>query len=134
MVFAASSVLIILFCGRDAETHDRRRIRSRVAAVMAVQLACISPLFILGVDCGRWLFLWLASTAMVCTLRPVPPCWLDAGFARLYNTRVAERISGWLPARDWYLLVFGVPVCWNLHNFLTASPLGRHIDLIRSWF
>jgi hypothetical protein len=47
--------------------------------------------------------------------------------------RVPQAIS-MVPARDWYLLFFGVPVCWNLHNFLTASPVGRHLEIIRSLF
>ncbi len=62
------------------------------------------------------------------------PFWLEALVVRLFSVARVPDLLGRIPARDWYLLFFGVPVCWNLHNFLTASPVGSHFEIIRSWF
>jgi hypothetical protein len=43
---------------------------------------------------------------------------------------VRRGLPGWLPVSEWYLLLFGVSACWNIHSFLTASPLARLIDNI----
>jgi hypothetical protein len=59
---------------------------------------------------------------------------LESLVAGIFDAMRVPRLIAMLPARDWYLLFFGVPVCWNAHNFLTASPVGRHIEIIRSWF
>lgn len=51
-------------------------------------------------------------------------------FTRTFLARLINRI----PGRDWYLLFFGVPVCWSLHNFLVASRVGRYVEIIGEWF
>lgn len=130
MVFAISTVLFVLFSGRGASADRQSWIRSRVTTVLMTQLALISPLFLLGVDYGRWLFLWFASSAMICISGRRPLRWLESMVSRRFESMRMMRLSGLIPAHGWYLLVFGVPVCWNLHNFLTANPLGRHLNLL----
>ena len=108
--------------------------RIRVTALLLQQLVFISPLFLLGVDYGRWLFLWLVSSMIFHTCGARASVWRESFVERIFDFAQISQIIAKLPARDWYLLFFGVPVCWNLHNFLTASPAGRHLDIIRSWF
>jgi hypothetical protein len=129
-VFAISFVLFLLFTGRNEERS--LEVRIRVTALLIAQFVFISPLFILGFDYGRWLFLWLASTVMLDTERYAPPRWLESCVARLFAAARIDLLLRRVPVRDWYLLFFGVPVCWNLFNFLTASPLGRHVHRIWS--
>jgi hypothetical protein len=100
--------------------------------LLLAQLTFISPLFLLGVDYGRWLFLWVASTIILHTEQRRAPVWLESWVARLYQKTSLSRIFELVPAKNWYLLFFGVPVCWNLFNFLTASPVGRHLHFIWS--
>ena len=124
MVFAISFGLVILFTRAD--------LRVRVTALLLAQLVFISPLFVLGVDYGRWLFLWVASTIILHTEHRSAPTWLEARVARLFEKANSPRIFELVPAKNWYLLFFGVPVCWNLFNFLTASPVSRHLHFIGS--
>ena len=134
IVFATSFGLVILFTGQDADCSASvpMTLRVRVTALLLAQLTFISPLFLLGVDYGRWLFLWVASTIILHTEQRRAPVWLESWVARLYQKTSLSRIFELVPAKNWYLLFFGVPVCWNLFNFLTASPVGRHLHFIWS--
>ncbi|MFZ9935715.1 MAG: hypothetical protein ACO3JG_01510 [Luteolibacter sp.] len=136
LVFVVSLVLVALFTGRDrdANTGAGMTARIRVTALLLEQLAFISPLFLLGVDYGRWLFLWVVSTMIFHTFGLRASMWMESIVRTAFEAVRMHRIVARFPAHDWYLLFFGVPVCWNLHNFLTASPLARHFDIIRSLF
>lgn len=105
-------------------------IRSKVVSLLIVQLVFISPLFLLGVDYGRWIFLWIASTMIFFIGKRSAPLWLELRVERFFTNARVVRILGYVEAKDWFLLLFGIPVCWNLLNFLTASPLGRCLQLI----
>jgi hypothetical protein len=131
-VFAISFGLFLLFTGRNGEQSIE--VRTRVTALLIAQFVFISPLFILGFDYGRWLFFWLASTVMLDTEKFTPPRWLESLVARLFAAMRIDLLLRRIPVHDWYLLLFGVPVCWNIHNFLFASPLMRHARIIWSWF
>jgi hypothetical protein len=135
MVFATSFGLVILFTGQNADCSATvaTALRVKVTALLLAQLAFISPLFLLGVDYGRWLFLWVAATIILHTEQRSAPVWLESCVARLYKKADLSRIFELVPAKNWYLLFFGVPVCWNLFNFLTASPVSRHLHLIWSF-
>lgn len=61
------------------------------------------------------------------------PVWIESFVETLTRTFLSKLIDR-IPAREWYLLFFGVPVCWNLHNFLVASPVGRCVEIIGGWF
>jgi hypothetical protein len=132
MVFLISFGLVILFTGQnpDCSASVPTELRERVTALLLAQLVFISPLFLLGVDYGRWLFLWVASTIILHTENRRAPVWLESSVARLFETSKAHRFLDYLPTKNWYLLFFGVPVCWNLFNFMTASPISRHLHLI----
>ena len=134
MVFAISFCLVILFTGQNANCSASvaTALRVRVTALLLAQLVFISPLFMLGVDYGRWLFLWVAGTIILHTGHRSAPVWLESSVAHLFEKAALSRIFELVPAKNWYLLFFGVPVCWNLFNFLTASPVSRHLQLIWS--
>lgn len=128
MVFVVSFALMVFFTDRDAAPS--LEIKTRVTAILLAQLIFISPLFLLGFDYGRWLFLWVSSSMMLHTLHRRAPRWLESAVARTFEKAKFGRFIAWLPARDWYLLCFGVPVCWNIQSFLLASPLVRHLHLL----
>ncbi len=127
-VFAVSFALMVLFTDRDAA--PAMETKTRVTAILLAQLAFISPLFLLGFDYGRWLFFWVASSMMLHTLERRAPRWLESCVAWIFEKTRLRQLIAWLPARDWYLLFFGVPVCWNIHNFLLASPVIRHLQIL----
>lgn len=134
IVFAVSFCLVILFTGQNAACSATvtTTLRVRVTALLLAQLVFISPLFLLGVDYGRWLFLWVVSTIILHTGHRSAPAWLESCVGRLFGKANLSRIFEFVPAKNWYLLFFGVPVCWNLFNFLTASPISRHLHAIWS--
>lgn len=129
-VFGISFLLFLLFSGRDEERS--LDVRIRLTALLMAQFLFISPLFILGYDYGRWLFFWLASTVILDTERFTAPRWLESSVARMFSLARVDLVLRRIPVHDWYLLIFGVPVCWNIFTFLTASPLARHVHLIWS--
>ncbi len=135
MVFTLSFLLMVLFTRRDSSSGIPLIMQSRirVISILLIQLVFISPLFLLGVDYGRWLFLWVVGSMILHTTGRRAPVWIESfveTLTRTFLTRLINRI----PTREWYLLFFGVPVCWNLHNFLVASPAGRYVEIIGGWF
>jgi hypothetical protein len=132
MVFAVSFALAILFSGQnfDCNASVPADLKARVAALLLAQLIFISPLFLLGVDYGRWLFLWVVSSMILHTMDRRAPIWLEALVARVFRIARVPALLARMPVRNWYLLFFGVPVCWNFFNFLTASPVSRHLHFI----
>jgi hypothetical protein len=121
MIFVISFLLFIVYVGRD-ETQPMKS-KARATSLLLVQLILISPLFILGIDYGRWLFLWMASTVMLDSHDRSAPMWLEKSIAKIFDQAKIESIISYLPAKDCYLLCFGVPVCWTAFNFITAGPI-----------
>ena len=129
MVYAITFGLMVMFSGGSGGTQAKLKI----AALLVQQLVLISPLFLLGYDYGRWLFYWTGGTIILYTLG-----FRAAGPVESLVARVWEmfRVDHWLPrvpARYWYLLCFGVPVCWNIAAFSIASPLGRLWSYLPPW-
>lgn len=124
MVYGTTFGLMVLFSGRGGGSA-LMEVKSRVVAILCVQLLGLSPLFLLGYDYGRWLFFWTTSTIILHALGFRAPEVAERLVARMF---MLCRAGEWLPrvpVRDWYLLLFGVPVCWNIGAFTVASPLGR---------
>lgn len=126
-VFAVSFTLVVLFTGRGEQGNPSR---IRVASILLAQLVFISPLFLLGVDYGRWLFFWIASSMILHLAGRRAPAVLESSVGRVFASTVMGRFFTLVPARDWYLLFFGVPVCWTAYNFLTASPVSHHLQFL----
>ena len=129
-VYAVSFALVVLFTGRG-EAGIGPKIR--ITALLLMQLVFVSPLFLLGVDYGRWLFFWVASSMILHIAGRRAPAFFENVISRIFERAALQRFFDRVPARDWYLLFFGVPVIWNIHNFLTASPVARHFEILRSW-
>lgn len=132
-VFLATFCLVLWFSRHHPDPRrTSRRDLTPLAALLVLQLACISPLFILGIDYGRWLFFWTTGTAILTTCGHRAPAWLERLVARsIHGVRLERLLDTWR-ARPWILLVFGVPVCWSLRNFLTAGPLIRNLDWLQA--
>ena len=134
-LFAISFVIIVLFTNRDAN-HDalpEMKEKIRIAALLIMQFIFISPLFVLGHDYGRWLFFWAASSLILHTARRQAPHWVEALVTHGFSKAKVSHYIRSIPAKDYYLLFFGVPVCWNIPSFLIASPLTRHLQLLWPW-
>ena len=126
-VFAVSFTLVVLFTGRGEQGNSSR---IRITTILLAQLIFISPLFLLGVDYGRWLFFWIASSMILHIAGRRGPAALENSVGRVFASAGLERLFARVPARDWYLLFFGVPVCWTTYNFITASPVSHHLQFL----
>jgi|GEM_PF-1275773 len=102
--------------------------KSRLFVILTAQLIFISPLFIIGWDYGRWIFLWTSSSLAIYLLGLN---WDDHFLIKVtsYVVGCQKRIRlPWTPQK-WHLLFFGVPVCsWSVFSYLHASPLGNQVD------
>lgn len=105
--------------------------RDKVTLILSLQLIFISPLFILGWDFGRWIFLWTTSSFAVylfaennLQLSIFHP--LMNATKRLYPRKYWCRyLNGWT------LLLFGVPgCCWTVSSYIGATPLGFYLKKI----
>jgi len=108
--------------------------KSRLFVILTAQLIFISPLFIIGWDYGRWIFLWTASSLAIYLLGLN---WNDQYLIKVtaYVAECQKKIRlPWTPQK-WHLLFFGVPVCsWSVFSYFHASPLGNQVDFIYQSF
>ena len=103
--------------------------KCRLAVVLIFQFVMICPLFLLGWDFGRWIFLWTVSSVIVYSMgfnynRP-----FIISLYKKVHVVIHSRFMRLKP-RYWYLLVFAVPgCCWTVNSFVRSTPLGFFIDL-----
>lgn len=104
--------------------------KSRLFVILTAQLIFISPLFMIGWDYGRWIFLWTASSLAIYLLGLN---WNDQFLLKVttYVAGFQKKIRlPWTPQK-WHLLFFGIPVCsWSVFSYLHATPLGNQVDFI----
>lgn len=117
-------VCIQLFVG-DSEKRDADLKR----IIILFQFLAVAPLFILGWDFGRWIFLWTTSSALLygflsCCFEPDD---LNS-FRRLCAGGLASRIAPGFSlngSAKLFLLFLGIPgCCWSLKGFMLATPVG----------
>lgn len=134
-VFAISFILTLSFaCGGRARTTRDREGTERLTGILLVQLLALGPLFLLGYDYGRWLFDWVISSMILHSggFRVPDPAARVIGMA--CGRIPLHSITGIVRPRCWVLLLFGVPVCWNLAAFLQAGPVGRTASFLLQRF
>jgi hypothetical protein len=136
MVFAIAFAIMLLFTGRPLGQTTPAAMNARVelTSILLLQLLFLSPLFLLGVDYGRWLFFWTASSIILHIQQRRAPAWMEAAVKQAFEAIHLNRILHRIPASDWLLFIIGVPVCWNLQAFLHSSPAGRLWFELSHWF
>jgi hypothetical protein len=108
--------------------------KSRLQVILIIQLVFISPLFVIGWDYGRWIFLWIASSVSLYFLglnwsHP----FLERSTARAIQWNRLFRLP-WIP-QQWHLLFFGIPLCsWSIFSYLQATPFGYQADYFLRFF
>ena len=108
--------------------------RGRFLVILLLQLLFIFPLFIIGWDYGRWIFLWTSSSVALYLLGLN---WSNPTLERATNTviRCHQMIRlPWVPQR-WHLLFLGIPLCsWSVFSYLQATPFGYQADYFLKLF
>ena len=121
-----------LFIGK----HEKELIYSK-RTIVFFQFLSISPLFFLGNDFGRWIFLWISSSTFLIgfidnfrlRLKIID---LDNFFNQIF------RINMFLPGivikeyRKYLILILAVPtVGWSWNIYFLSTPLGFFIRIIQ---
>jgi hypothetical protein len=102
--------------------------KGRLSVILLFQFIFIFPLFIIGWDYGRWIFLWTSSSI---SLYFVGLNWsnpfLEAATQRAVHYYQTIRLP-WSP-QNWHLLFLGIPLCsWSVFSYLQATPFGYQAD------
>jgi hypothetical protein len=121
MVAMTSFILTLRFVRPD-KTHDEL---AKITGLLLLQFGSVLPLFLVGIDYGRWLNLCGMSAVVLYTFgfsAPIPSVLMIRRFAFL--DRMLEMIRS-IPRTEWLLLFFGIPILWSAVNFIYASPAGR---------
>ena len=118
--------VLLLFISAGEAVWRARRIQ-----IALIQLLCVAPLFLIGVDFGRWIFLLTASCSLLygfwvktlgkdasetASFQVVMPLFVQSAFSRSFRWGISSRLG---------LLLLGIPACcWSLRGFGLATPVG----------
>jgi len=127
-------VCVRLFIGDENKPESTLK-----RGVILFQFLMTFPLFVLGSDFGRWIFLWIASSALFFGFL--------SSFSRSHS-RALEVVSRWklflltrkiIPGIEMRgpfklsLVFLGIPMCcWSLGFFWLSSPLGYGYLLVKT--
>ena len=119
-------VVVLLFCAAGQSAFRELRIR-----VIAFQLCCVAPLFLIGVDYGRWIFLLTTSSALLYGFLP-SFYFFKCLKGRCLSFPLFVHANALIPSALrqgsvvlMALLLLGIPACcWSIRGFGLASPIG----------
>ena len=112
-----------IFIGEGLEEFKKIK-----ANILLIQFASISPLFILGWDYGRWIFLWVSSSLFFCSsLIQISKGdqLLISKFENIAPNFLLSKMNGIILKGKWQIiyLFISIPVCmWSLKKVFLGSP------------
>ena len=123
-------ISIRLFIGKKKDLNQKLK-----RTIVCSQLVAFIPMF-LFVDIGRWIFMWLTSSALLFSF-----LYQTFGFKKmsyfLSNLKGQEILTKIIPQfstvrnYNYVLLFFGIPhCCWSLGRYLVSNPIGFGIKNI----
>ena len=123
-------VCLNLFTGRGNSSEQNFK---RIVALY--QLIAFLPLFIIGYDFGRWIFLWATSSALLYGFLA-----LETGVVQMPSkqNRALQLVSRLIPGVDrrghfnTVLMFLGIPrCCWTIAHYWHCTPIGYVSILIK---
>ena len=104
---------------------------SKIATILIFQFISIFPLFAIGYDYGRWIFIWTTTSIAIFLLKE------DLPIVGMKMDKISDSIVRFILNRYKFnssiLLFFGVPhSAWSVVSFIQSSPAGYFIYKIRS--
>jgi hypothetical protein len=103
--------------------------------IVLFQFLMVSPLFVLGWDFGRWIFIWMSSSALfygfLCANSDIfKPYFADSRARSVLRRMVSGLELRGLPTCC--LLFFGIPeCCWTVSRFWSSTPFQYSFWLAR---
>ena len=121
--------ITIFLCLQFGSWSLNKAVGKNYIRIFLVQLVFVSPLFLLGMDLGRWIFfITVSSLLWVSIFREVEISQkhLDYLASRLHlRPRLNQKELGFLA------LIVGVPgCCWGLGNVIFSTPLGENLFVL----
>ena len=119
-------MLTIFICGQIFIGDKNKLNRELKLNVLLIQFTFISPLFLLGWDFGRWIFLWISSSIFFTValikirnlsknnLHTISPNFL----IKLFN---GYELNGF--KKSIYLLISIPGCCWSINNYFKILPI-----------
>jgi len=123
-------ISIRLFIGKKKDLNQKLK-----RTIVCFQFIAFIPMF-LFVDIGRWIFMWLTSSALLFSF-----LYQTFGFKKLSyfsSTLKGQQILAItipqfssIRTYNYFLLFFGIPhCCWSLGRYLVSNPIGFGIKNI----
>lgn len=117
-------LLTIFITGQIFVGDNDRYFGKLKANVLLMQFSAISPLFFLGVDYGRWIFLWVSSSIFLTTSLIYIYEEFDYSINIVPNFYL-RYLNGFVLTKRWkylYLFITIPPCCWTLKSFFYKIP------------
>lgn len=116
LTICISFMYVVYYIGRGIVGEEKK-----IANILLFQLLSISPLFLLGWDYGRWIYLWSCSSLAI-YLSGINTGPLFSLIPERTTSILTKRL--WEP-KCWHLLVIGIPgACWGVWGYICSVPYG----------
>jgi hypothetical protein len=134
-LIAVSFLAVVLFAGRNEVPGfpAASAARTSIASILLTQLVFVSPLFLVAIDYGRWLFIWVTGSIIIHVTQRDVPGLIQSFIRRCFRILRMDNLAVRFPVRAWYLLFLGFPIglSWDrlpdYPSYILASPAGRHL-------
>jgi hypothetical protein len=122
-------MLSIFICAQIFIGDKNKLNRKLKLSILLLQLTFISPLFLLGWDFGRWIFLWISSSIFL-TVAFIKIKKINNNdlfnLTFIYPNFLVELFSGYElnGLKKCLYLIIGIPgCCWTIHRYLKITPI-----------
>lgn len=132
-------MVIPAYVKRDSEI--RTTVDASFLKYFILQGILVLPLFILGLDYGRWMFLWGVSAISLMLLSESKIPFVDILLDKFSSTDIIspkERFFHYINSRnhlqymDIGVLALGIPHCaWSIHHYILTTPLFQPIMVFK---
>ena len=134
MWFLTIFIVVMLFIGQQKDLNQKGK-----RFIICFQLFAFLPMF-LFVDIGRWIFIWLTSSALLfaflCQTFGIRKILLH--LSRLKGANILSKIIPEFSSLKNYnrmLLFIGLPhCCWSIGRYLVSMPIGFGIKNVIFYF
>ena len=122
-------MLTIFICGQIFIGDKNKLNRELKVSVLLLQFTFISPLFLLGWDFGRWIFLWISSsiflTIALIRIKAINKNDLS-NLDKIFPNTITKLFGGFelCGLKKFLYLLLSIPhCCWSIENYLKTLPI-----------
>ena len=135
LIWIPAMWMLTIFICAQIFIGDKNKLKGKLKLnVLLLQFTFISPLFILGWDFGRWIFLWMSSsiflTIAFIKLKTINKN--DLNNLSIINSNFFIKLfNGYelLGFKKCLYLFLGIPgCCWTIHRYLKITPIVFPFD------